>query len=159
MRGRAERLLGRVIPWGLAARRLVWRVTNPVTIGVRSLVLRDDQVLLVRVHGRSTWDLPGGAVHRGELLATAAEREAQEETGWTVEVERILGVYTNFRIGKSDHVAIFVCKPVHNVPLQLNWEVAEARFWPLAALPPCQDGISRRLTEYHAGAAGLYGAW
>ena len=38
------------------------------------------------------WSLPGGVVELGETLRAAAEREAQEETGLTVEAGEVLEV-------------------------------------------------------------------
>jgi ADP-ribose pyrophosphatase YjhB (NUDIX family) len=52
------------------------------------------QVLLVRTEQRG-WECPGGQVEEGEDLIAALVREVQEETGCVVEVERLVGVYTN----------------------------------------------------------------
>lgn len=52
------------------------------------------QVLLVRTERRG-WECPGGQVEEGEDLVAALVREVQEETGCVVEVERLVGIYTN----------------------------------------------------------------
>src|SRR3954447_10710604 len=86
-------LLGLLLTAITYGRRAWWFVRRPVTIGVRSLVLDGEQLLLVRAHGQSRWTLPGGAVNRNEPLAETARRETREETGCEVEIERLLGMY------------------------------------------------------------------
>lgn len=59
-------------------------------------IVRDEQgrVLLVRTRRRE-WEPPGGQVEEGEDLLTALKREVEEESGCTVEVDRLVGVYAN----------------------------------------------------------------
>lgn len=52
-------------------------------IGVGCIVMRGDQVLLVRERGR--WSLPKGGLEVGELIQDGARRETYEETGLIVE--------------------------------------------------------------------------
>lgn len=54
---------------------------------------REGRVLLVRHADVRLWTTPGGALDPGERPADAAVREMWEETGLTVELEGILGVY------------------------------------------------------------------
>ena len=63
--------------------------------GVRVIVIDElGRVLLVRHHyeaeGRDIWMLPGGAIEEGETSEDAAIREALEETGLIVHVDRLL---------------------------------------------------------------------
>ena len=64
------------------------------TFRIRSAVLiwRDGEVLLVRHEkgGRSYWLVPGGGVDPGETMADAGVRELREETGYDVEVGRLV---------------------------------------------------------------------
>jgi 8-oxo-dGTP diphosphatase len=59
-------------------------------VAVRTLVLRDGQVLLVGHRSTSAdrvwWMAPGGLVHAGEPAMDAAAREVKEETGLEVEI-------------------------------------------------------------------------
>jgi 8-oxo-dGTP pyrophosphatase MutT (NUDIX family) len=59
-----------------------WFLTRPRKSGVKCVLTDGDQVLLVRhTYGRRRWDIPGGAVKRGEPPAHAARREMREELG------------------------------------------------------------------------------
>src|SRR4051794_14041618 len=52
------------------------------------------RLLLVNTDRRA-WEPPGGRGELGEDLSTALHREILEETGCTVQVEPLLGVYSN----------------------------------------------------------------
>jgi 8-oxo-dGTP diphosphatase len=52
------------------------------------------QVLLVKTPRRG-WECPGGQVELGEDVIAALRREVREESGCEVEVERLVGLYTN----------------------------------------------------------------
>src|SRR5690606_2092157 len=57
----------------------------------------DDRLVLVRraiEPGYGLWVFPGGYVDRGEAVTTAAIREAREEAGLDVEIERLVNIYS-----------------------------------------------------------------
>lgn len=59
---------------------------------VCTVAVRDDgAVLLHRRRDVPIWDLPGGALETGEEAAAAAVRETREETGYEVQVKRLVG--------------------------------------------------------------------
>jgi 8-oxo-dGTP diphosphatase len=54
------------------------------------------EILLIRSPRRG-WEFPGGQVEEGENLIEALQREIQEESGVTVSVGPLVGVYSNIK--------------------------------------------------------------
>jgi len=52
-------------------------------------------VLIRRKHPPPGWAIPGGFIDRGERAEDAAMREAREETGLSVTLTALLGVYSD----------------------------------------------------------------
>jgi len=74
--------------------------SNPteIRLSVSAVVRREPggcEILLMQRSDNGHWGLPGGYVEPGESVVEACAREVQEETGWTVEVGRLLGVYSD----------------------------------------------------------------
>jgi ADP-ribose pyrophosphatase YjhB (NUDIX family) len=69
---------------------------DPTELGlsVSALVFRGRELLLMRRSDNGYWSLPGGFVEIGESVSDAARREVMEETGFTVELGRLVGVYS-----------------------------------------------------------------
>lgn len=53
------------------------------------------KILLQRRKDTGFWALPGGAMEIGETIGNTAIRETKEETGFDVELEYMVGIYTN----------------------------------------------------------------
>jgi 8-oxo-dGTP diphosphatase len=156
-----QAVLGRVYGFAIAVRRLMWLTLRPKGVGVRTLVIHNDQVLLIRHRaGATPWGLPGGGISRYERMIEAARREVLEETGVAVTMEYLLGLYDNFHDGFSNYIAVYVAKP-HNEPrLPRSLEIAEVRYFPLDATPDTLDpGSRRRIDEYMAGKRGISALW
>jgi ADP-ribose pyrophosphatase YjhB (NUDIX family) len=138
-----------------------WRLLRPIMLGVRLAPIQDGQVILVRHTYQPGWHFPGGALERGETPLEAALREAQEEAGVCVEATpELLGVYSSFREGKSDHVIVYVCSAFHLGEASDRWEIAERRAFPLDNLPSTVSlATRRRIEEYLAGNGPYSGRW
>ena len=156
-----QTVIGPLYRLAIWLRGSVWRLRQPTLIGVRALIVRDGAVLLIRHRsGKQPWALPGGGVERNERLAEAAQREAHEETGAPVRVERLQGVYDRIGDRISNYVAVFVCTPLSDSRPPRSLEIAEARFFPLNSLPAGADaGTRRRVAEYLAGKHGIQRLW
>lgn len=69
---------------------------NSIVVAVTAFVLDDqERVLLIHRTDNDLWALPGGAQEFGEYIAETVVRETKEETGIDVEVDTIVGIYTN----------------------------------------------------------------
>ena len=68
-----------------------------------SVVVRDRKILLCRraiEPRKGYWTLPAGYMELGESIEEAAMREAREEACATIEIDRVLAMYTVHRIGQ-----------------------------------------------------------
>lgn len=106
------------------------RFARGMTLGVRAMLLKDDQVVLVRHSYVPGWAFPGGGVEAGESLGETLEREIREEAG-TVLTGRpqLFNIYRNARTNSRDHVALYVCR---------EWEQREASRKPGLEIVACQ---------------------
>ncbi|MEV0274113.1 NUDIX domain-containing protein [Hamadaea sp. NPDC050747] len=69
---------------------------NSIVSAVTVHVVDDKgRILLIQRTDNGLWALPGGAQEFGEYIAETAVRETLEETGVTVRVTDIVGIYTN----------------------------------------------------------------
>ena len=88
--------------------RTYWFIRRPNLSGVKCVLTDGDEVLLVRhTYGPRAWDLPGGAIKRGESPVTAARREMNEELGVSIDDWRALGTITVRIDYRKDHVYCF----------------------------------------------------
>lgn len=64
-------------------------------VAASALVINtNDEVLMIRSPRRG-WEIPGGQIEEGETLIAGVQREVLEETGITVQIGAMTGVYSN----------------------------------------------------------------
>src|SRR5574342_1007747 len=117
------------------------RVLRP---GVAAIIPNGEgRILLQRRSDNGLWGLPGGSVEIGESVRDAIIREVREETGLTVEVVRLIGIYSDPRVqivrypdGNVVHYisALFECRILEG-SLQTCDETLDLEFFDPAQLP------------------------
>ncbi|MEU0985070.1 NUDIX domain-containing protein [Streptomyces sp. NPDC005953] len=69
---------------------------NSVVPSVTAVVRDDDgRLLIIHKTDNDLWALPGGGHDIGESIGDTVVREVVEETGITVQIDSIVGLYTN----------------------------------------------------------------
>jgi ADP-ribose pyrophosphatase YjhB (NUDIX family) len=69
---------------------------NSLVPGASAVVVNDEgKILLQRRSDNARWALPGGVMDIGESIGQSIIREVREETGFEVEPEYIIGVYSD----------------------------------------------------------------
>ncbi len=105
-------------------------------VAATCIVERGEQVLLVKrgnEPGYGLWSMPGGYVARGEVVEEAAAREVLEETGLEVEIDRLVGLFSE--AGHPVMVAAFAARESGG-DLKAGDETLEVGFFSPADLPP-----------------------
>jgi 8-oxo-dGTP pyrophosphatase MutT (NUDIX family) len=137
----------------------------PATVVVPSVfcAVRDmaRRLLLVRRCDSGTWELPGGQVDVGETAVQAAVRETMEESGVSVMVTGIVGLFTDpghvvrSRIGtvRQQFVVVFSARAVAGAPRGDTHETSEAAWVEAGDLPglaiesPINGWIAQALSD------------
>jgi len=114
-------------------------------------------VLVERKNPPHGWALPGGFVDWGETCEAAAVREAHEETGLTVELTGLLGVYSDPARDPRGHTlsVVYTAQALEPVQLRAGDDAAKAAVFPLDSLPPLAFDHSKILGDFMARLARL----
>ncbi len=117
--------------------RVYWLIARPRMHGVKCVLARRSEVLLVRhTYGRrERWELPGGGVKRHEAARDAARRETREELGIDVEDWTFLGDLFDRIDHKRDTLSCFRAEIGEATIRPDPAEIAEARWFARDRLP------------------------
>jgi ADP-ribose pyrophosphatase YjhB (NUDIX family) len=130
---------------------LYWRFARGMTLGVRAVVLdNENRVFLVKHSYVSGWHLPGGGVETGETLHEALQRELAEEGRIELVGEPTLhGIYLNSHVSRRDHVAVYLVRHFRQDRLpEPNHEIIDCGFFETQALPAeTTEGTRLRISE------------
>lgn len=104
-------------------------------LGATVAIIENGKILMTKRSDFEVWCLPGGHVDESETAAEAAIREAREEVGLEVRLERFVGVY--FRLGGEYSIALhlFAATPVGGRLQVQPDEVLEIGYFEPDALP------------------------
>ena len=109
-------------------------------VDVRSYILKDKKLLLVKERADGLWTLPGGWVDVNESPSEAVIRETKEETGYEVSALKLLALWDKL---KHDHPpqwphtykCFFLCKIISGKATP-NLEISELDFFDPNNPPP-----------------------
>lgn len=96
------------------------------SVSVAAAIIRDDgRVLLTQRHDNGHWEPPGGILELEETIEDGLAREVAEETGLSIDIETLTGIYKNMPRGIV--ALVFRCRPRAGEPT-INREVDAFRW-------------------------------
>lgn len=137
-------------------RNYLWKIKNLFlsamgykTVGVRTLVIKDNRVFLIKHSYMPKWYHIGGAVEKGETPVQAVQRELMEEAGiQCLDNPKLFSVYYNHRENRDDYIIFYIVQNFEQ-KISKSSEVSEHQWFYFSELP---DDISpatkRRIEEY-----------
>ncbi|MFD0713008.1 NUDIX domain-containing protein [Paenibacillus sp. GCM10027626] len=118
-------------------------------IGAAAIIIDSaGKILLVKhSYGKCNWEIPGGKSEPGESAEETAQREVFEETGLTIQIEKLTGVY--YEPQYDMHHFVFLCRmTTEQQPQPASAEILECGYFSLDDLPrPMSDFTYRRIQE------------
>jgi 8-oxo-dGTP pyrophosphatase MutT (NUDIX family) len=145
------------IPPFVAELRALVGTTELWLPAVTAVIRRRDEILLTLRADNGEWSPVTGILDPGEEPAVGAAREALEETGVVVTVDRLASVDASPRVVHANGDLgvyldlTFSCTWVSGEARVGDDENVEVRWWPADALPPMSDWLRARIDDVLAG--------
>src|SRR5215813_9605158 len=97
--------------------------TSHHSVSVAGVVINDrNEIFVIKRRDNGQWEPPGGILELGETFEQGVQREVLEETGVSVTVDRLTGVYKNMARGIV--ALVFHCTPIAGKPISTPEAVA-----------------------------------
>lgn len=147
-------------------RNIIWKIHNIFlkifsirTLGVRALVIKDQEVLLITHTYVPNWYAIGGGIEKGETALESIKRELLEEVGISLTKEPFLaGIYHNTISKPDDYVVLYIVKDFTQAKVHSS-EIKKTKWFPLNNIPKnTSEGTKRRIEEY-LGLREANGKW
>ena len=136
-------------------RRCKWIHYKNPTVGVAVIVLKDNELLLVRRNNsyKGMWCIPCGHVEYDEDVRMAARRELKEETGLDVKIGHVFTVHSNFHDLENQTVGIWFMATSFSGNIAAGSDAGEVRFFSFDNLPqkmafPTDILVCEKLKQY-----------
>ncbi len=126
---------------------------KPKSYGARSLIIRDNEILLIKHTLQKAawqgWHTVGGGVDEGENHLEAVNRELYEEVGIIHTAKpKLFGYYFNPKEDRDDYVYLYVSTEFNKEAVKCD-EIAKEKWFPLNKLPDdIQVNARHRIEEY-----------
>jgi ADP-ribose pyrophosphatase YjhB (NUDIX family) len=109
-------------------------------VDVRSVVVKENKILLVQESTDNCWAMPGGWADVGDYPSEVAIRETKEESGYDVKPIKIIGVFDANRTGRRLEFfhafkIIFLCELIGG-EAKTSDETLDVKFFSFNELPP-----------------------
>lgn len=151
----------RALDLAFRIRKWLWKLFQPQTRGVKVMLFNSaGEIMLIRnSYGRSDlFVLPGGGIRPWEAPARAALREVRQELGCGASALEPVSTHYSGSEGKRDTIHLFAAQ-IDGEFRADDFEVEEARFFRIEALPTNISEATMRRIEERTGKRERDGTW